>query len=211
MKYEYDGMDASDIIDNYKKKTSKIVITFLDGSTKTVPLNNKQEEKIKNMMLKQATDRNNNSSLNTSKSGIKLNTLTYAYFVTFPIIFTLCLAFNPSYDSSKTIYNTLIAFVIGISSIGIYLSDNEIKLSNEEVNDIKKYSIYLANRKKIEDNKDNPSLYKNVKNKGTLDINTLDNYTLSDMLKIEKNLLKIKKIDNPVIEDDDLEEQLRLL
>lgn len=193
MKYGYDGAKSSDIIDNYRKGDSEIIITFLDGSIKTVPLNNTYETRIKNLMLKQAEDRNNSDEAKVENHYKNFFNFTSSGMSVASALFIIAVLSSRTYDSKSAFYNALIAFVISVTGVGVYISDKEVKLSKEEINDIKKYSIYLASREKLENYKNNLKLYRGIEYRGELDINTLDYYSLSDMLKIEKNLLKLEK------------------
>ena len=54
MKYGYAYANLGELIRNYKVSNDKIIITFLDGSSKEIPFTEQNEAELLNEMLKQA-------------------------------------------------------------------------------------------------------------------------------------------------------------
>ena len=58
MNFTYDGADLSSIIKHYEINNNKIIIEYLDGSTKIVANSKNMENSIQEVMLEQAEERN---------------------------------------------------------------------------------------------------------------------------------------------------------
>lgn len=72
------------------------------------------------------------------------------------------------------------------------------------INELKKYNIYLSIREELEKNISEPNLFNWVKNQQEeLNINTLDNYSLNDLIAIQKNLKRIKELSSYLIVSPD--------
>lgn len=63
MKYGYIGADNSELIQKFQKSDNKIIVTFLDGSTRTLPLTEEYEKNLLEIMLKQAIERSQSDAL----------------------------------------------------------------------------------------------------------------------------------------------------
>ena len=72
MKHGYNGANLEEIIKNYEKNDDKIIINFLDGGRYEVPLTKQNEINLLNKMFDQATERNNNLSIDELKKIKKL-------------------------------------------------------------------------------------------------------------------------------------------
>lgn len=192
MNFEYkkESKNVNDkTIRRYDKENGKLVITFLDNTTVELPLSKENENKILNKMINQAEDReafHDSDDLEhriqalSGASGLLASTILFGYLV-----------------QSDTLMQKLIA--TGVIGGELVLNSVCIHISKEELDELKKYSIYLANREKLDEFKENPSLRNGVKSsEKELNINTLDNYSLKDLKRMRKNLRAIQQIrENP--------------
>lgn len=96
--------------------------------------------------------------------------------------------------SSSEFVDKVLGISIGINCIFIVIDGCKYYLENDEIKEIKKYGIYLNIMEDLERYKDNPNLLNNIKNMNEIpNINTLDNYSLKEIMQLEKNLLLCKK------------------
>lgn len=185
MKYTYDHIELSSIIEKYKINHDKIIVNFLDGSSYELPLNKENEEIIKRRMLKQAIARDESHALKEAKKK-QIKALIWSIFQTY--LTAICI--SNSYSNNGTMTATMLSYISGII---VVLHGIEFKIDSEEIEEIEKYKIYLSIKDRLEDNIKNPILYVGVNSiEKELNINTLDNYSLNDIKIIKNNLLKME-------------------
>lgn len=181
MKYGYDGVEEKELIYNYTINDNKIIITYLDGSSEEIPLTRENEKELLNKMIEQAIERNNSSALSLAKRERNWNCFQ-------GILTALMMCANGGIVSlsDDIVANTFCGIACisaGLCTIGYGMS---YKFSKDEVEELKKYDIYLSIRKRLEASAE--LVFKGVKMQEALTINTLDNYSLKDIKKIRKNL-----------------------
>ena len=191
MKHGYDGANLEKIIKNYKIIDDKIIINFLDGGKYEIPLTKQNEIDLLNKMFDQATERNNNSSINELKQLKKL-------FINGAVINSILCGqsvLNYSAMDPENIISKFCAFIFGCASVSAIAYGIEYILLANRIMELEKYDIYLQIKSKLE-NVDNPTLFNGIKkskNTTPLNINTLDNYSLSDIKNIRDNLKKYEE------------------
>lgn len=199
MKYGYDGVSNDQLIKNYKISDNKIVITFLDNSNYEIALTKENENNLLNTMLEQAQDRDQSSIL------INLQMKKKKHLI-IAIVDAVCTLFNAininTYSDSyaKIWYEFLFCMTLlcTIVNSAIYKDYDQI------ISELKKYNIYLSIREELEKNINEPNLFNGVKNQQEgLNINTLDNYSLNDLIVIQKNLKRIKEFSSYLIDSPD--------
>ena len=190
MKYYNWEVDYQDIlIKNYEitgdvDTGSKIVVNFTDGGYYTIPLTDENEKNVIDKMIEQADECSNNRMHYEKK---RKKNLDYIYrLVAMEIINTVLI--TASQDVALKIISGI---AMGIAGIGIISAKVHYNLNTDELEDIKKYSIYLAMRETLEKNSDNPNLYNGLEF-SPLTINTIDNFSLNDVKKVKSNLQKQK-------------------
>lgn len=189
MKHGYQGAECGELIKNYKPSNDKIIITFLDGSNYEIPLTKENENDLLNQMLEQAQKRSESSSLYDAKQKRKralIWTMTQVGFTILDII-TASTA-----DNSKNL-RIFTSVLGGITALTAVIYGLEYKFKNDEIKELEKYDIYLSIKSKL-DNTTDLNLFNGIKTQEkALNINTLDNYSLSDIKKIRDNLKRSEK------------------
>ena len=184
MKHGYEGADSGVLINNYKSNENKIVITFLDGNTYEIPFTKENEKELLNIMLGQAKEREKSNAMNDALKKRKHLLISLA------IVASSTIASSYFFSTVKHSLLETIAFLIG-GVCGITLISNTIvwHFSNKEIQELDKYSLYLSIMDELEVNQD-PNILNGVRKKedDTLNINTIDNYSLKEMKKIKANL-----------------------
>ncbi len=183
MKYGYARANFEELIRNYKVSNDKIIITFLDGSRKEIPFTEQNEAELLNEMLKQAKIMRMNKSEHVLKVE-KYDALRGAIRM-IPITFSDYVTANKS--DTYQVVRTLSGVFCGLAALTIVTSSFIYNLKANELNELKKYKMYLDMKEDID--KTDAYLFKGVKTKGMpLNINTLDNYSLNDIKQIRNNL-----------------------
>jgi len=175
MKYGYNGASERELIANYKIVDDKIVILYLDGYAEKIPYTKSNEDIIIAKMITQAEVRRDSEAERISNTNMK-KALTVGLGSGAVTLASLGLTQFGEYIS------------IFFGPIALY---NLIYMlqQNANIKELKKYDIYLKIREEIEKYQNNPSLYNNVKTRNnSLNINTLDNYSLKDLRVIKANL-----------------------
>ena len=183
MKYGYAYANLGELIRNYKVSNDKIIITFLDGSSKEIPFTEQNEAELLNEMLKQAKIMRMNKSEHDLKVE-KYDVLRRAIRM-IPITFLDYVTANNS--DTYQVVRTLSGVFCGLTALTIVTSSVTYNLKANELNELKKYKMYLDMKEDID--KTDAYLFKGVKTKEMpLNINTLDNYSLNDIKQIRNNL-----------------------
>lgn len=191
MNYGYENADLSKLIQKYEIIDNQIVITFLDGSNNNIALTKPNEESVLNEMLWQAFVRNNSTALDKAMEKRNENFRWMMMQAGFTLMnaFTICAA----KQYGVKIFGMVLGGLTGTITLSWGIS---YKHFNDVVKELKKYDIYLSMRKQLEENVSH-EVFKGIKNPNeTLNINTLDNYSLKEIKKIQNNLQNINKTGN---------------
>ena len=137
MNYSYDGVEAREIIQNYKTSNNKIIITFLDGTNYEIPLTEENEINLLNQMLEQAEERSQKLSIYDLK---KERTRTFNFIMTYLGITVLSIS-NASTTDSKDI-RCLTSIVGGITALNVILDMVKYKFKNDKIKFKDKYNNY---------------------------------------------------------------------
>lgn len=201
MKYGYIGGNLGELVQNFKIKDDKIVITFLDGNKNEINLNEENKQKILNLMIDQAKYRN----LVLRAEDLKDKRISECVSLLINMGATSLNVFNFCTIDIKSL--KILSVILG-SAAGYYLLKHIIIYlhTTGKIKELEKYDIYLSNMENIEKNINNSNLFNGIKRKiGHLNeefnINTLDNYSLKDIKKIRDNLTKIKLLLSHSIEE----------
>lgn len=183
MKHGYENGKSDELIRNYKTSDNNIIITFLDGSKFEVPFTKEEENKILKQMLDQAKKRSESSALDDATYERKK-----AIRQTFTQIGCTIINVFSSNIYDGTSIGSFSRILGGITCIFVVLHGADWKLKTDEIKELEKYDIYLSIKEELE-NTIIPNMFSKVKTKNrTLNINTLDNYSLNDIKKIRQNL-----------------------
>ena len=188
MKHGYEGAESGELIQNYKTSNDKIIITFLDGANYEMPLTEENEIDLLNQMLEQAEERSKKSSIYDLKQKRKKALILAMMHV----VGTASNILSPSIVDSKGIIVSA-SILCCITALGVVYNGSYYKFKNDEIKELEKYDIYLQIRARLE-NINDPNLFNGIrKQEAPLNINTLDNYSLNDIIKIRDNLKRSEK------------------
>lgn len=184
--YTLDKLGREKFIKNYKVKNGKIIINLASKEKYVIPYTEENEKKVLSKMEEQV----NNARIkpigiiNKFLAGVSYGALALALYLS--IVETAILYF-------------VVAF--GLSSFFTYqLASNQIKLK-----DLEKQRFFLDNRKLINDNiKKSPNMTLGLDKKivtqiersdeqNIFDINLIDSYSLSDLKKLKRNILRFEE------------------
>ena len=198
MKHGYEGVEAGELIQNYKTSNDKIIITFLDGTNYEMPLTEENEANLLNKMLEQAEERKELSiyDLNQKRTKALIWTITQVGCTALNIL-------GASIADSKGM-RVFASIVSGITALNVVMNGLDYRFKNDEIKELEKYDIYLQIRTRLE-NADDSNLFNGIrkrKQETPLNINTLDNYSLNDIKKIRDNLKRSKKYSSYFSKDD---------
>ena len=196
MKYGYEEKSYKELIENYKVSGDKIVITFLDGTKNEILLTKENERELLSKMIKQAQERSESSALYIAK--IRKKTLTnFVTIIMGGILLDFAIVSATTAGNSIFMGNVTesIAAILG-SITGVCLVIGGIQYSfNDEIEELEKYNIYLSIRDELEKCISDFDLFSGVeKMTEKFNINTLDEYTLEDLIQISNNLKRYKEI-----------------
>lgn len=137
-------------------------------------------------MLEQAYDRSESSALHDAQEKRK-KLLKCAALEMWLILLSVV---NAAIFNNMRICASIFGCLTGIIAIGYSAG---YKFKTDEIKELEKYDIYLLMREALEKNIENPNLFNGVKNQQeVLNINTLDDYSLSDIKTVQSNLNRIK-------------------
>lgn len=184
--YTLDKLAQEKFIKNYKVKNDKIIINLASKEKYVIPYTKENEEKVLTKMEEQV----NNARIkpigiiNKFLVGVSYGALALALYLS--IVETAILYF-------------VVAF--GLSSFFTYqLVSNQVK-----VKDLEKQRFFLDNRKLINDNiKKSPNMTLGLDKKivtqiehsdeqKIFDINLIDSYSLDDLKKLKRNILRFEE------------------
>ena len=179
MKHGYEGAESGELIQNYKTSNDKIIITFLDGTNYEIPLTEENEIDLLNQIKSSIYD------LKQKRKKALIWTMTQVGFTILNIV-------NASTTDSKGM-RVFASILGGITAFNVVIKGLDYKFKNDEIKELEKYEIYLQIRARLE-NINDPNLFNGIRKQETpLNINTLDNYSLNDIIKIRDNLKRSEK------------------
>ena len=186
MKFWDEYCNKSEIIDNYEKSESIIIINYLDGSNYVLPLSKENENKIMDLMLKQAILRDCTKNFEDIQDKKKITFQNQIVSGLATIAFG-GIAFLANKNEKDLI--TLIASIETIiSGITFIINGLAFMVNSEELNELVKYHLYLEYKERLDKEIDNINLFEGIRSNTILNINTLDNYSLDEIKKIIVNL-----------------------
>lgn len=185
MNYTYFNKKESEVIKDYKTNEDKIVINLLSGDYYEIPLSKENEKKIIEEVLHQAEERN---SYGPYIAKVKRKRL---YHIVLLILFSVFAGYD-IYDivqmdsKEKKLAYGLLAIA---NAIFIVVNGVQVYLKSDELDEIKKYGIYLDIREKLETYKHDRNLFNKIKGRDSIPtINTLDDWSMKEMIQLKNNL-----------------------
>lgn len=186
MKFWDEYCNKGEIIDNYEKSESSIIINYLDGSNYVLPLSKENENKIMDLMIKQAILRDCTKNFEDIQDKKKIT------FQNQIVSGLATIAFGGIAFLANKNEKDLITFIASIETIisGITFIINGLAfmVNSEELNELVKYHLYLEYKERLDKEIDNINLFEGIRGNTILNINTLDNYSLDEIKKIIVNL-----------------------
>lgn len=186
MKFWDEYCNKGEIIDNYEKSESSIIINYLDGSNYVLPLSKENENKIMDLMIKQAILRDCTKNFEDIQDKKKIT------FQNQIVSGLATIAFGGIAFLANKNEKDLITFIASIETIisGITFIINGLAfmVNSEELNELVKYHLYLEYKERLDKEIDNINLFEGIRGNTILNINTLDNYSLDEIRKIIANL-----------------------
>lgn len=186
MKFWDEYCNKGEIIDNYEKSESSIIINYLDGSNYVLPLSKENENKIMDLMIKQAILRDCTKNFEDIQDKKKIT------FQNQIVSGLATIAFGGIAFLANKNEKDLITFIASIETIisGITFIINGLAfmVNSEELNELVKYHLYLEYKERLDKEIDNINLFEGIRSNTILNINTLDNYSLDEIKKIIANL-----------------------
>lgn len=186
MKYWYDDNTLDTAIAYYKRMDDKILVHYFNGNVVPIQYKEEIEKELIQEMICQAEERDKNISIETLKSVKKKNNLDLAYEIGLGYSGVICSNFT------EINYNVRLACAIISIASGLFALNKTAKLNevSRQIEELEKYKLYLSMRKEIEGNY-NQETFNGIRFfDGNFNINTLDNYSLNEVKRIKKNLLK---------------------
>lgn len=184
MNFWYDENTLDDAIRSYIKMDDEIIVFYFNGNILGIKYNEDVEKELIQDMINQAEARNEDISVNdlkrrVLKSNTKLFTSIFGGF-----------ASGIAANIQSVEANTRHIFGWATLILGVFAFLEEKKNNNigKQIEELEKYKLYLGMRKELEENYDETT-FRGIKAfDGLFNINTLDNYTLSEVKRIRKNL-----------------------
>ncbi len=196
MKYEIEGIKKEETIKGYKILNNSIIVTYLDGNLKVFPYTKENEMIIVNEMLKQAKHRE--SDLYSAYMDAKLKEKQGEIFIgTSMFTISEIVATYAFLEAEFGIVSRVVLSCLGTGWLFILIDTLRCqKKTSKEMDDIEKYHLYLEIKEAIEHLPESKlyELYNGIKSKvSTLNINTIDEFSLKDLEKISNNLKLINE------------------
>ncbi len=179
--------ERSKYVLSYKVKDNKLICNMATGESLVYDYSVENENKIKKVMEKQATDHKDDNYETNS-------------YITYIIVLLMILA----------LFNLNLP-VIGVCSFLLLVKGASRLYATSLKNDIEKLNLFLESGNIINDNLDKPNIKagiskktKKIINNGPIDINTLDKVKLRDYKKLLLNikreeLFNIEEINSPKV------------
>ena len=201
MLYGYEGADNSDIIKNYSTNKGKIIINYLDGSTYEVPLTEENEKAILDVMLQEAKDRDESDALQNAKDKKMRSLLMLLPSITCAVVgggllVNGCLDYNVGKSEVEALYAKVFlgSVLASLGSVTLFGTGISLTYSKKEIEELRKYHLYLKIKDEYENSNDENKRCGINPSRPELNINTLDEYRLKEIKKIESNLKHGKKL-----------------
>lgn len=186
MKFWDEYCNKGEIIDNYEKSESSIIINYLDGSNYVLPLSKENENKIMDLMLKQAILRDCTKNFEDIQDKKKITSQNQIVSGLATIAFG-GIAFLAN-KNEKDLITFIASIETIISGITFIINGLAFMVNSEELNELVKYHLYLEYKERLDKEIDNINLFEGIRSNTILNINTLDNYSLDEIKKIIANL-----------------------
>ena len=186
---ENEGLIAGYTINEDKKE---LIIKYLDNHIEIIRKYSKKDlKRLEEEMTRQARmiviDFFNKEKLREKRK----KAITACVFVT---LFLTISAYNFVHRESITTDKAIVEFILTLyASLAteMYIDRNYF----EQEQQMRKYKLYFENMSLIRKYLENEALYKGIKNledKGPIGINTIDKYTVGDLLNIRDNITRIR-------------------
>lgn len=186
MKFWDEYCNKGEIIDNYEKSESSIIINYLDGSNYVLPLSKENENKIMDLMIKQAILRDCTKNFEDIQDKKKITSQNQIVSGLATIAFG-GIAFLAN-KNEKDLITFIASIETIISGITFIINGLSFMVNSEELNELVKYHLYLEYKERLDKEIDNINLFEGIRGNTILNINTLDNYSLDEIKKIIVNL-----------------------
>lgn len=186
MKFWDEYCNKGEIIDNYEKSESSIIINYLDGSNYVLPLSKENENKIMDLMIKQAILRDCTKNFEDIQDKKKITSQNQIVSGLATIAFG-GIAFLAN-KNEKDLITFIASIETIISGITFIINGLAFMVNSEELNELVKYHLYLEYKERLDKEIDNINLFEGIRSNTILNINTLDNYSLDEIKKIIANL-----------------------
>lgn len=186
MKFWDEYCNKGEIIDNYEKSESSIIINYLDGSNYVLPLSKENENKIIDLMIKQAILRDCTKNFEDIQDKKKITSQNQIVSGLATIAFG-GIAFLAN-KNEKDLITFIASIETIISGITFIINGLSFMVNSEELNELVKYHLYLEYKERLDKEIDNINLFEGIRGNTILNINTLDNYSLDEIKKIIANL-----------------------
>lgn len=186
MKFWDEYCNKGEIIDNYEKSESSIIINYLDGSNYVLPLSKENENKIIDLMIKQAILRDCTKNFEDIQDKKKITSQNQIVSGLATIAFG-GIAFLAN-KNEKDLITFIASIETIISGITFIINGLSFMVNSEELNELVKYHLYLEYKERLDKEIDNINLFEGIRSNTILNINTLDNYSLDEIKKIIVNL-----------------------
>lgn len=173
MNFTYDGADLGKIIKSFSNNGDNFSLEYLDGSVSSyVCSNNNERQRIINLMIKQAEERQENINLDKLELRKKCDLIITAIS---------SVVASVHINNNKQLLLVLLFLFVFINY--------EYKITNRKVKELKKYKLFLELLPYLEE-VNNPEILKCVEfdkiYQKDLDITTLDEYSYSQVKTIYK-------------------------
>lgn len=182
----YKSEDYANFIRSYRVKDGKIDVDYIDAEPEEFPYSLELENEIKNKMLKETKIwmANYNDFLQTQRIRRDVQFGAEALFCTILMESLKMTATNETMRKTATVLS------IGCFIATVYVITECVYLKNEE-REIKKHRIYKSIHELIERINNDENLKKQYSEKlKSLDINTINKYSLRSINNIEKELVE---------------------
>ena len=188
MKYGSGIIDYREVIDRYEITNDKIIVYYSNGRVREYDYTQEKENEILDLMLKLAIERDSTVNIERLESELKIYRFTLS-LTTIITIMNLITCINDNCKNKGFMTVSILTLLI-LAAIISYFT----KTKKDEINELKKYRIYLQNKHEIDKYINSKELYGNI-DKEVLSINSVDQYTYKEMKQIEKNLVLCKRKD----------------
>ena len=174
MNFGLEGSNKRILINKYWTDGVTIVVKYLDGTVEDMPYTENNINIIIHRMIAQAKNRD---------EILKSKNLPIGDFIFEVVVIGVEMTvFYCATELHKPIIQmmALIYAMPAFRRASNYIKSNGYKLSKSQSDEIKKYNIYLSNMNEIK------------KYYNDININTLDDYSLHELKKVKKKILKNK-------------------